>query len=61
MCSAREDIIPFLPNVALLPSEHILLELEKGSGHYKVTSLMDRAEFNPSEMMMAMDVTLYLC
>lgn len=46
-CSNRHRIIPFLPNVALLPSEHTLLGLGWGSGQYKMTSLMDRAEFNP--------------
>ena len=48
LCSTRQHTIPFLPNVALLPSEHILLELGRGSWQYKMTSLMDRAKFNPS-------------
>lgn len=53
--SSRQHIIPFLPNVALVTSEHILLELGRGGGQYKMTFLMDRAEFNLSNCLKSDD------
>lgn len=48
LCYIKSAYYPIFTNNALLPSEHILLELGRGGGQYKMTSLMVRAECNPS-------------
>lgn len=48
LCYIKSAYYPIFYKTALFPSEHILLELGRGGGQCKMTSLVVRAERNPS-------------